>query len=65
MQGQLRAEPLTFAIETSCAHCGEPIHLEMDSDMNYHVVEAGADPHIFVPLVDVGKLDDPSIIDAF
>jgi len=37
----------------------------MDTDLNYSITQAGADPHIFVPTVDFTKLDDPSIIDAF
>jgi hypothetical protein len=41
------------------------MHLEIDSDLNYKVAEEGADPRVFVPLLDVGKLEDPSIIDAF
>jgi uncharacterized metal-binding protein YceD (DUF177 family) len=56
---------LSFTIESSCAHCGEPIHIEMDSDLNYRVVEEDAAPLIHVPMVDFDKLDDPSIIDAF
>jgi hypothetical protein len=31
----------------------------------YRVVEAGAQPLVYTPLVDFGQLDDPSIIDAF
>jgi len=65
VQGQLREEPLTFAIETACAHCGQPLHLEMDGDLNYRIGEENAEPLVFVPMVDFGKLDDPSIIDAF
>lgn len=65
MQGQLRKQPLTCLIETSCAHCGEPIHIQMDQDLNYSVQENGADPLVFVPMVDFQKLEDPSIIDAF
>ncbi len=65
MQGQLRKEPLTFTIETECAHCRQPIHIEMDSQLNYRVLEADARPVIFVPMVDFAKLKDPSIIDAF
>lgn len=65
MQGQLRGEDLSFTIETSCAHCGQPIHIEMDAKLNYRVVEEGAEPLIHVPMVDFDKLDDPSIIDAF
>jgi hypothetical protein len=64
VQGQLRGENLSFTIESSCAHCGEPIHIEMDSELNYRVLEE-ADPLIHVPMVDFDKLDDPSIIDAF
>ena len=65
VQGQLRNEWLTFAIETECAHCAHPIHIEMDSDLNYAVREKDADPLLLAPMVDFGKLPDPSIIDAF
>ncbi len=65
MQGQLRGEDLNFRIETQCGHCGEPLTLEMDSRLNYRVVQPGAAPLIFVPMVDFGRLEDPSIIDAF
>ena len=65
MQGQLLNKRLSFAIETECAHCARPIHIEMDSDLNYSVLEHDADPLIMSPMVDFGKLTDPSIIDAF
>jgi len=65
VQGQLRHEKLSFLIETECAHCGKPIHIKMDSDLNYIVLEPDADPLIFVPDVDFAKLKDPSIIDVF
>ena len=65
MQGQLRKEDLTFTLETVCAHCGKEIRVEIDSRLNYSVVSPGARPLIFVPMVDFGKLKDPSIIDAF
>ena len=65
MQGQLREEPLSFTVETSCAHCSEPIHIEMDSELSYRVLEEGADPFVYVPMVDFDELEDPSIIDAF
>jgi hypothetical protein len=38
--------------------------LEIDSDLDYRVVEEDAEPLVFVPMVDFDKLDDPSIIDA-
>ncbi len=65
MQGQLCGEPLSFVVETECAHCGRPLHLEIDSELKYRVVEAGAEPLVFVPMVNFDKLEDPSIIDAF
>jgi len=65
VQGQLRGEPLSFHIETQCGHCGEPLELEIDSRLNYRVVQPGAEPLIFAPLVDFARLKDPSIIDAF
>ena len=65
MQGQLRGERLAFDIQTECAHCARPIHIQMDSELNYSVQEQDADPLILAPMVDFGKLQAPSIIDAF
>ena len=65
VQGQLRKEDLSFKIETECGHCGKPLHLEIDSQLNYRVLEADADPLIYAPLIDVARLDDSSIIDGF
>jgi hypothetical protein len=65
VQGQLRGEPLTVQVSTQCAHCGQPLHLEIDSKLNYRVMEEGAEPLVFVPMVDLGELDAPSIIDVF
>lgn len=65
MQGQLRNERLRFEIVTECGHCQEAIDIRMDSELNYHVQDQGAEPMIYMPLVDFDELDDPSIIDAF
>ncbi len=65
MQGQLRREKLTVQIATECGHCHLPLHLEVDSDLNYRVAEAAAAPLLFAPLMNLRKLKDPSIIDAF
>ncbi len=67
VQGQLRKEKLSFLIETTCAHCGQALHIQIDSELNYSVQEsaAAASPLVFVPSVDFDKLEDPSIIDAF
>lgn len=65
VQGHLRQETLTFEVETECAHCRQPLHLELDSELAYRVVEEGAEPLVYVPLLDLSKLDEPSIIDSF
>ena len=65
MQGQLRNEHLSFTITTECAHCQRPLHIEIDSELNYRVIEADAQPLVYAPMVNFGELDDPSIIDAF
>ena len=56
---------MAFGIRTECAHCQEPIHIEIDSDLSYRVVEPATAPLIHVPLVDFERLEEPSIIDAF
>ena len=65
MQGQLRQEKLSFVIESECGHCHRPLHFEIDSDLSYRVVQEDAEPLVYAPLIDVHKLQDPSIIDAF
>jgi hypothetical protein len=65
VQGQLRKEKLAFQIDTACAHCNLPIHIEIDNELHISAVEDGAEPLIFVPTVDFDRLEDPSIIDAF
>jgi hypothetical protein len=65
VQGQLRKEHLSFTITTECAHCLRPLHIEIDSELNYRMIEADAQPLVYAPMVNFGKLDDPSIIDAF
>jgi len=65
VQGQLRKEKLSFLVETECAHCGQPLTIEIDSRMQYRVFETEARPVLFIPHVDFARLKDPSIIDAF
>ncbi len=39
--------------------------MELDDELRYRVAEPGAEPLILVPLVDMEKLDEPSITDVF
>ena len=52
-------------VETECGHCQQPLHIEIDSELEFNVVEEGAEPLVYVPLIDVRGLDEPSIIDSF
>jgi hypothetical protein len=65
VQGQLRKERLSFTITTECAHCHQPLHIDIDSELNFRVIEAEAQPLVYAPMVNFGELADPNIIDAF
>jgi hypothetical protein len=68
VQGQLRKEKLSCLVTTSCAHCGRPIQIRLDSDLHYTIETTASEdlsPLIFAPMVDFDRLTDPSIIDAF
>jgi hypothetical protein len=65
VQGQLRREKLSAHIDSECGHCRKALHLDVDSELNYRLQEAEAAPLVFVPLMNLRKLDEPSIIDDF
>ena len=65
VQGKLRNRSMSFIIESHCAHSGRPLRIEIDNDLNLSSVDAGADPYIFVPSVDLGNIKQESIIDIF
>jgi hypothetical protein len=65
VQGQLREEPLSVVVKTECAHCGQPLQIEINSEMSCRVEEQGADPWLFVADVDFAQLTEPSIVDLF
>jgi hypothetical protein len=65
VQGLLRQEKLSVQIDTICHHCDRPIQLNISSEPEIRVLESGAEPIVTLPMVNVGRLEDPSIIDAF
>jgi len=65
VQGRLREESLSVLVKTECAHCSEPMEIEIDSDLNYKVKEEGCEPVVFVPDVNLFELEEDSIIDSF
>ena len=65
MQGRLRDGYLAVSIETECAHCGQPLHISVDSDLKYRVVDKDASPLVFEPRVDWETFTKPNIIDDY
>jgi hypothetical protein len=53
VQGRLAGRELTAVIETACAHCSQPMRIEVTSSLAFRATTPGAD------------LKDPSIIHAF
>jgi len=41
------------------------MRIEIDSELEYRVLEGGTDPMVYVPMLDLQKLEEPSIIDRF
>jgi len=62
VEGRLRNERLTAEIETSCAHCDEPMLLRVDSELHFDVEPADAAPLVFEPRVDWSGFTEPNII---
>jgi len=65
VQGRLRNEPLKVTVNTECAHCKKPMEIVIDSDLDFTVSEQGCEPIVFVPSVDLFKIEEESIINAF
>jgi len=65
VQGHLRNEHLTITVESECAHCGRSMTIDISSNLEYHLHGGGDGPVVFVPDVNVGALEAPSIIDDF
>ncbi len=61
----MRNEDLSVTVDTECHHCGVPLTLEVDSEMNVRVEEVGAEPLVFIPDVAVFDVEGPSIVDDF
>ena len=65
VQGHLRQSPLEVEIDSACAHCGSPMQLAVDSDLNHRIVKGGPAPLVFEPEIDWSRFKDPNIIDGY
>jgi hypothetical protein len=65
VQGRLRDERLSVEVETGCAHCGQGLHLTLDSELNWSIKESNANPLVFMPDVDWEHFEAPNIINDY
>ncbi len=65
VQGHLLEKDLNCTVETECAVSGREIVFEIDSDLRHRVRSSGEKPALFIPMIDLGNLDAPSIVDDF
>ena len=65
VQGRLRNGPVTVTISTACAHCGQPLHVVVDSEMRSRVLEETAEPLVFEPEVNWEAFREPNIIHRY
>jgi len=65
VQGHLRKEHTSVEVATHCLHCGQGLHLTIDSQMQVSVREPGAQPLVFLPYVDWKTFKEPNIIDSY
>ena len=71
VQGRLQSafdknsQLLSIVVKTECAHCGQPLHIEIDREMRRRVEAEGANPWVFIADVGFSKLTEPSIVDVF
>ena len=64
VQGKLREEELSIQIQSNCAHCGQLISLEIDSNLSAADLPETSKMLITLPILNLQQLKDPSIIDA-
>jgi len=65
VQGQLRKKYVSIEVETKCKHCGQVMHLTIDSNMQISVCEPDAKPLVFIPDLDWVNFAEKTIIDSY
>lgn len=65
MQGRLRKENLVVTIRSECAHCRQPLEMEVDQDLNFKVTSQDAAPLIFEPDMNWAAFGGANIINDY
>jgi hypothetical protein len=64
VQGGLRGQYIAATVTSECAYCHQPLHIEIDSELKFKVIEKETRPVVFAPLKIIDP-KNPSIIDGF
>jgi len=62
VQGRLRNERLAVEIDSECAHCGQGLHITLDSELVWNIKEQDASPLVFEPEIDWKRFTGSNII---
>jgi hypothetical protein len=62
VQGRLRSIDLAVRIDTSCAHCGAALRIDVSSRLDWRVRRGPASILVFEPEIDWSAFSAPSII---
>jgi hypothetical protein len=62
VQGRLRNESLSVKIDSECAHCGQKLHLSLDSELKWSVEGGDENLLVFEPDVDWSHFKAVNII---
>lgn len=62
MQGRLRSEKLTVHIDSECKHCSRALVIEVNDELTYNVLSAGASPLLFEPDIKWNAFSSANII---
>jgi hypothetical protein len=65
VEGKLRNEYLMAEVHSECKHCGQALHITVDSSMHVTVCEGDAAPWVFMPDMDWEHFSERTIIDAY
>jgi hypothetical protein len=65
VQGWLWQTPLSVDIHSVCGHCAWPLHIRVDSALQYRIQTEGAQPLVFEPQINWAAFTAPNIIQTY
>jgi len=65
VQGRLRGEPVSAAVQSGCAACGSTIAFTIDSDFRWRIDAGPGAPLVFQPSIDWTTFRAPTIVNDY